>query len=36
MFFDKRIPDVEFDKALAELVRVLKEDHHEIQSRPWA
>lgn len=35
-FFDKRIPDAEFDKALAELVRVLKEDHHEIQDRMWA
>ena len=34
-FFDKRISDADFDKTLAELVRVLKEDHHEIQNRMW-
>jgi hypothetical protein len=35
-FFDKRIADSDFDKVVAELVRVLKEDHHEVSSRMWA
>jgi hypothetical protein len=35
-FFDNRISNENFDKVLAELVRVLKEDHGEIQGRLWA
>jgi hypothetical protein len=35
-FFDKRISEDNFDKASAELVRVLKEEHLEIVRRIWA